>query len=111
MAVLDKAKTLIVAQPDEPATILDELAEAQESECKVLLQTGKSVSILLLRIQMMKGTVLMKLMDNHRAALTIFTKANEALNDKENLEILENEMTDEVYSNLQEQLRHSIIDC
>ena len=58
LAVLNKAKTLVVLSANQPETIIDELAEAQESECKALMQTGKSLSVLLLRIELLKGTVL-----------------------------------------------------
>lgn len=37
MALLDKAKTLVAASAREPVTILDELAEAQEAECRALM--------------------------------------------------------------------------
>ena len=51
-------------------------------------------------------------MGNHRHALTIFTKASEALQEQDNLEkLLKHEMTEAVYNNLFEQLRNSIIEC
>ena len=66
MAVFEKANTLVISSANEPSVILDQLAEAQEAENRSLQNSGKSCSILSIRIQMLKGTVLQKLMSNQR---------------------------------------------
>lgn len=69
LAVLQKANTLVVARADEPVMILDELDDAQEAECRALVKNGRSFSKILLRIQLLKGTVMQKVQGNHRQAL------------------------------------------
>jgi len=79
--VFDKANTLLSTSSSQPIVILDELALSQEAEVRALEKNGRSVSPLLLRILLLKGTVLLKLMANHNAALTAFTLASDLLED------------------------------